>query len=71
MSLTVNFEDIESEDEYFEIPSIGRNRAGLYECTATNDIDIDRKRVKLVVNCKCVLCSLSFTPNQVSKCRAK
>ncbi|KAM9456553.1 neurotrimin isoform 2-T2 [Clarias gariepinus] len=42
--------DIDSEDEYFEIPSISRTRAGMYECTATNDIAIDRKTVQLVVN---------------------
>ncbi|GAA6111164.1 neurotrimin isoform X4 [Tachysurus ichikawai] len=42
--------DIDLEDEYFEIPSISRNKAGVYECTATNDIAVDRKTVKLVVN---------------------
>ncbi|XP_027006769.1 neurotrimin isoform X3 [Tachysurus fulvidraco] len=43
-------DDIDSEDEYFEIPSISRNKAGMYECTAANDIAVDRKTVKLVVN---------------------
>ncbi|KAK3549736.1 hypothetical protein QTP86_007739 [Hemibagrus guttatus] len=41
---------IDSEDEYFEIPSVSRNKAGVYECTASNDIAVDRKIVKLVVN---------------------
>ncbi|XP_017345417.1 neurotrimin isoform X3 [Ictalurus punctatus] len=48
LSLTAN-EDIDSEDEYFEIPSISRHRAGVYECTAANDIAIDTKTVTLVV----------------------
>ncbi|XP_046717539.1 neurotrimin isoform X1 [Silurus meridionalis] len=43
-------DDFESVDEYFEIPSISRNKAGLYECTAANDIAIDRKTVNVVVN---------------------
>ncbi|XP_058268508.1 neurotrimin isoform X3 [Hemibagrus wyckioides] len=41
---------IDSEDEYFEIPSVSRNKAGVYECTASNDIAFDRKIVQLVVN---------------------
>lgn len=44
---------IDSEDEYFEIPSVSRNKAGVYECTASNDIAFDRKIVQLVVNCEC------------------
>lgn len=51
MSFKAN-EDIDSEDEYFEIPSISRHRAGVYECTAANDIAIDTKTVTLVVYCE-------------------
>ncbi|MCJ8742527.1 hypothetical protein PDJAM_G00082990 [Pangasius djambal] len=43
-------DDSDSEDEYFEIPSISRHRAGMYECTAANDIAIDTKTVNLLVN---------------------
>ncbi|KAF4081993.1 hypothetical protein AMELA_G00146640 [Ameiurus melas] len=49
LSLAAN-EDMDSEDEYFEIPSISRHKAGVYECTAANDIAIDTKTVTLLVN---------------------
>uniref|UniRef100_A0A3B1K7U9 Neurotrimin n=1 Tax=Astyanax mexicanus TaxID=7994 RepID=A0A3B1K7U9_ASTMX len=39
-----------SDEEYLEIPSISRQRAGEYECTAVNDIATDTKTVQLVVN---------------------
>uniref|UniRef100_A0A8C2ZIF7 Neurotrimin n=1 Tax=Cyclopterus lumpus TaxID=8103 RepID=A0A8C2ZIF7_CYCLU len=37
-------------DEYLEIPSISRQRAGTYECTAINDIDTDVQTVDITVN---------------------
>ncbi|KAL7847586.1 hypothetical protein AOLI_G00223040 [Acnodon oligacanthus] len=39
-----------SEDEYLEIPSITRQRAGEYECSAVNDIATETKTMQLVVN---------------------
>ncbi|XP_054481807.1 neurotrimin [Anoplopoma fimbria] len=42
--------DLVSEDEYLEIPSISRQRAGTYECTAVNDIDTDVQTVDITVN---------------------
>ncbi|XP_029030580.1 neurotrimin isoform X5 [Betta splendens] len=42
--------DLESDDEYLEIPSITRQRAGTYECTAVNDIDADVQTVDITVN---------------------
>ncbi|XP_068187881.1 neurotrimin isoform X2 [Antennarius striatus] len=42
--------DLGSEDEYLEIPSISRQRAGTYECTAVNDIDTDVRTVDITVN---------------------
>uniref|UniRef100_A0A667ZNM1 Neurotrimin n=1 Tax=Myripristis murdjan TaxID=586833 RepID=A0A667ZNM1_9TELE len=39
-------------DEYLEIPSISRQRAGTYECTAVNDIDTDVQTVDITVNCE-------------------
>lgn len=44
--------DITSDDEYLEIPSISRQKAGTYECTAVNDIDADTQTVDITVNCK-------------------
>lgn len=41
-----------SDDEYLEIPSISRQRAGTYECTAVNDIDADVQTVDITVNCE-------------------
>uniref|UniRef100_A0A3Q1EXZ0 Neurotrimin n=1 Tax=Acanthochromis polyacanthus TaxID=80966 RepID=A0A3Q1EXZ0_9TELE len=35
---------------YLEIPSISRQRAGTYECTAVNDIDTDVQTVDITVN---------------------
>ncbi|CAJ1064740.1 neurotrimin isoform X1 [Xyrichtys novacula] len=42
--------DLASDDEYLEIPSITRQRAGTYECTAVNDIDTDVQTVDITVN---------------------
>ncbi|XP_061104661.1 neurotrimin isoform X1 [Conger conger] len=39
-----------SEDEYLEIPSISRQQAGTYECTAVNDVSADVQTVELTVN---------------------
>lgn len=44
--------DMASDDEYLEIPSISRQRAGTYECTAVNDIDTDVQTVDITVNCE-------------------
>lgn len=41
-----------SDDEYLEIPSISRQKAGTYECTAVNDIDTDVQTVDIIVNCE-------------------
>ncbi|XP_076745051.1 neurotrimin isoform X9 [Maylandia zebra] len=42
--------DLVSDDEYLEIPSISRQKAGTYECTAVNDIDTDVQTVDITVN---------------------
>lgn len=42
--------DLGSDDEYLEIPSISRQRAGTYECSASNDIDTDVQTVDITVN---------------------
>ncbi|XP_053187482.1 neurotrimin isoform X2 [Scomber japonicus] len=42
--------DLASDDEYLEIPSISRQRAGTYECTAVNDIDTDVQTIDITVN---------------------
>uniref|UniRef100_A0A672JGS1 Neurotrimin n=1 Tax=Salarias fasciatus TaxID=181472 RepID=A0A672JGS1_SALFA len=42
--------DVASDDEYLEIPSISRQRAGTYECSAVNDIDTDVRTVDITVN---------------------
>ncbi|XP_077596807.1 neurotrimin isoform X3 [Stigmatopora nigra] len=39
-----------TDDKYLQIPSITRNRAGTYECTAVNEIDTDVKTVDITVN---------------------
>ncbi|XDV54342.1 hypothetical protein PO909_022645 [Leuciscus waleckii] len=39
-----------SDNEVLEIPFISRNRAGVYECTAANDIAVDTQTVELTVN---------------------
>lgn len=44
--------DLASDDDYLEIPSISRQRAGTYECTAVNDIDTDVQTVEITVNCE-------------------
>ncbi|XP_061660246.1 neurotrimin isoform X2 [Syngnathoides biaculeatus] len=42
--------DLTTNDEYLEISSITRQRAGAYECTAVNDIDTDTQTVDITVN---------------------
>ncbi|XP_061596217.1 neurotrimin isoform X2 [Cololabis saira] len=42
--------DLVSDDEFLEIPSISRRRAGSYQCAAVNDIDSDVQNVDLTVN---------------------
>uniref|UniRef100_A0AAV2J9Q5 Ig-like domain-containing protein n=1 Tax=Knipowitschia caucasica TaxID=637954 RepID=A0AAV2J9Q5_KNICA len=42
--------DLGSDDEFLEIPSISRQRAGTYECSASNDIDTDVQTVDITVN---------------------
>ncbi|CAF98593.1 unnamed protein product, partial [Tetraodon nigroviridis] len=42
--------DITSDDEYLEIQTISRQKAGTYECTAVNDIDTDTQTVDITVN---------------------
>ena len=44
--------DLASDDEYLEIPSISRQRAGTYECSAVNEIDTDAQTVDITVNCE-------------------
>ncbi|KAK1800449.1 hypothetical protein P4O66_005678, partial [Electrophorus voltai] len=39
-----------SDDEYLDIPSISRHKAGEYECMAANDIAADTRTLRLVVN---------------------
>ncbi|KAL0994540.1 hypothetical protein UPYG_G00123710 [Umbra pygmaea] len=41
---------LESEDEYLDLPNISRQRAGTYECTASNDIGKDAQTVEITVN---------------------
>ncbi|XP_062869730.1 neurotrimin isoform X1 [Trichomycterus rosablanca] len=49
-SHSIQDDDVDLDDEYLEIPFVSRSKAGLYECTAANDIATDSKTVKLVVN---------------------
>ncbi|XP_077361170.1 neurotrimin isoform X2 [Festucalex cinctus] len=42
--------DLVTDDEYLDIPSITRHRAGTYECTAVNDIDTDTQTIDITVN---------------------
>ncbi|XP_039633099.1 neurotrimin isoform X2 [Perca fluviatilis] len=42
--------DLGSDDEYLEIPSISRQKAGTYECTAVNEIDTAVKTLDITVN---------------------
>lgn len=44
-----------SDNEVLEIPFISRDKAGVYECTAANDIAVDTQTVELIVNCKCLM----------------
>ncbi|RVE63565.1 hypothetical protein OJAV_G00137530 [Oryzias javanicus] len=39
-----------SDDEFLEIPSISRQRAGTYECSAANNIDTDLQTLNIIVN---------------------
>ncbi|XP_035239805.1 opioid-binding protein/cell adhesion molecule homolog isoform X3 [Anguilla anguilla] len=39
-----------SEDEYLEIPAITRQKAGSYECTASNEVSTDVQTTELIVN---------------------
>ncbi|KAM9729185.1 neurotrimin isoform 2-T3 [Menidia menidia] len=48
--LISNAGDLVSDDEFLEIPSISRQRAGTYECTAVNDIDTDAQTLDITVN---------------------
>uniref|UniRef100_A0AAY4AZW1 Ig-like domain-containing protein n=1 Tax=Denticeps clupeoides TaxID=299321 RepID=A0AAY4AZW1_9TELE len=41
---------LSSDDEYLEIPAITRQRAGMYECTAVNEVSTDVQTVELTVN---------------------
>ncbi|XP_048093367.1 neurotrimin isoform X3 [Alosa alosa] len=43
-------QSLTSEDEFLEIPSVSRQRAGTYECTAMNDVATDVQTVELTVN---------------------
>ncbi|KAM6907342.1 neurotrimin isoform 2-T2 [Xenentodon cancila] len=42
--------DLVSDDQFLEISSISRQRAGSYQCTAVNDIDSDVQNVDITVN---------------------
>ncbi|XP_030648567.1 neurotrimin isoform X4 [Chanos chanos] len=48
--LSPSDENIGSDDEYLEIPSVSRQRAGTYECTAVNEVDTVAQTVELMVN---------------------
>ncbi|KAJ8257005.1 hypothetical protein COCON_G00191570 [Conger conger] len=39
-----------SEDEYLEIPAITRQKAGTYECNASNEVSADVQTTELIVN---------------------
>ncbi|XP_077098523.1 neurotrimin isoform X4 [Siphateles boraxobius] len=43
-------DSLSSDNEVLEIPFISRYRAGVYECTAANDIAVDTQTVELTVN---------------------
>ncbi|XP_047234858.1 neurotrimin isoform X2 [Girardinichthys multiradiatus] len=45
-----NSGDLASDDELLEISSISRQKAGVYECTAVNNIDTDVQTVDITVN---------------------
>ncbi|KAM4726784.1 neurotrimin isoform 1-T1 [Anableps anableps] len=45
-----NSGDLASDDELLEISSISRQKAGVYQCTAVNDIDADVQTVDITVN---------------------
>ncbi|XP_073688494.1 protein CEPU-1-like [Garra rufa] len=44
------YDSLSSDSEVLEIPFISRYRAGVYECTASNDIAVDTQTVELTVN---------------------
>ncbi len=48
-------DSLSSDSEVLEIPFISRYRAGVYECTASNDIAVDTQTVELTVNCKSIV----------------
>ncbi|CAB1316611.1 unnamed protein product [Coregonus sp. 'balchen'] len=55
--------DLASEDEYLDIPSISRQRAGTYECTAVNDIATDGRDVGVTLGQRGVLeCEAEAVP---------
>ncbi|MGH0136022.1 UNVERIFIED_CONTAM: hypothetical protein FKN15_059574 [Acipenser sinensis] len=39
-----------SEEEYLEIPVITKQSAGVYECSASNEVSTDIKKVQVIVN---------------------
>ncbi|XP_034768949.1 opioid-binding protein/cell adhesion molecule homolog isoform X2 [Acipenser ruthenus] len=39
-----------SEEEYLEIPAITKQSAGVYECSASNEVSTDIKKVQVIVN---------------------
>ncbi|NP_001003852.2 neurotrimin isoform 1 precursor [Danio rerio] len=43
-------DSLSSDSEVLDIPFISRYRAGVYECTAANDIAVDTQTVELTVN---------------------
>uniref|UniRef100_A0A9J8BU83 Neurotrimin n=1 Tax=Cyprinus carpio carpio TaxID=630221 RepID=A0A9J8BU83_CYPCA len=48
--LSPSDDSLSSDSEILEIPFISRNRAGVYECTAANEIAVDTQTVELTVN---------------------
>ncbi|KPP72144.1 hypothetical protein Z043_108887, partial [Scleropages formosus] len=41
---------IVSQEEYLEIPAVTRQQAGIYECSAVNEVSADVRTLQLVVN---------------------
>ncbi|KAI1893518.1 hypothetical protein AGOR_G00124540 [Albula goreensis] len=39
-----------SDDEYLEIPAVSRQKAGTYECTASNEVSTDVQTTELIIN---------------------
>uniref|UniRef100_A0A672LRB4 Neurotrimin n=2 Tax=Sinocyclocheilus grahami TaxID=75366 RepID=A0A672LRB4_SINGR len=48
--LSPSDDSLSSDSEVLEIPFISRYRAGVYECTAANEIAVDTQTVELTVN---------------------